>query len=73
MSRVAVVVRTPAGTSYVIECADSAVVDRVKRDVGSAEGWTVQGTADVITASAFWRLSGVAVAGNPQIPSEPAD
>ena len=72
MSRVAVVVRTPAGTPYVIECADSVVAGRVKQDVGTAEGWTVQETADVITASAFWRLSGVAIAGNPQIPSEPA-
>jgi hypothetical protein len=35
----------------------------VKRDVDAAEGWTVQETADIISVSAWWRLSGVALAG----------
>jgi hypothetical protein len=63
VSRVSVIVTTQAGTPYVIECADSAVADMVKRDVDAAEGWTVQETADIISVSAWWRLSGVALAG----------
>jgi hypothetical protein len=71
VSRVSVIVTTPAGTTYVIECADSAVADRVKRDADAAGGWTVRETAEIISVSAWWRLSGVALVGHPRLRAPP--
>ena len=72
MSRIGMIVATSAGTRYVIECADSAVADKVTQAVDAAEGWTFQETTEIISLSAWWRLSRVAVAANPQPSSAPA-
>ena len=67
------IVATSAGTRYVIECEDSAVADKVTQSVDVAEGWTFQEAAEIISLSTWWRLSRVAVAGNPQPSPAPAD